>query len=257
MEGIRFIFWEVMKALSLAFLALLSAKAVAGLQPGTSPFLRRWLRTVKAALFTVILILAVLGAWIVGHNLAAEVYYLTSQSNLENGQYQKAYVNAVRAVQMQPGVLRYWRPLAASKVDFSQFQSLLDDLPAFQALSGGQLDEQDAYRFATCYFFLGQYEQALTITQRVIANNPEFAGPYVLQGMAYITLKKYPEAEQSFLTLLRVVPSHEVAVEELAHTYYLAGERAHALAILDEAATRPFTSEARKRFEALKGLYGQ
>lgn len=240
--------------LSLVFLALLAAKGVGSLQAQGSA---SRLATVRGLLYAAILALVTLGARAVGYDLAAEVYNWASRDNLAYSQIPKAYDNASRAVELRPGVLRYWRVLAATKFVQQQFAAVLDDLPAFQSLSGGGLDEEDTYRFATCYFFLGEYNKVLPLTHRLIRENRFYAAPYVLQGMAFTAMKRYPEAERSFLDVLQIFPSQEMAVEGLAHVYFLAGNRRGTQGVLNETAKYPFPPEARKRFEALKRLYAQ
>ena len=273
METSRFIFWLVMKTLSLAFLGLVTAKAVAGLRPedptrdrgtlyagvilGPTFLVARPLQWIRGILYAGILILVILGARSLGFDAAAEVYASASSKNLEHGQLDKAYNNALRAVEMRPKVLRYWRLLAATKLAFHQCDSLLRDQPAFEALSGGGLKDEDGYTFAACHFFLGDYEKAITLTQQSIKRNRIYAPPYVLQGAAYTAQQKYREAEQDFLHVLQLFPTHQLAVEGLAHTYFLAGNRVGAVGVLDETKKYPFSPQARQRFEALKALYAQ
>jgi tetratricopeptide (TPR) repeat protein len=248
-EPIRFVFWEAVKIVALAFLGLLASKAVASLS------LRRvW---IKPALYALILGLAAGGAWYAGGDIAAEVYLWGCDSNLGRGELAKAYSNALRAVALRPGGLHYWRSLVESKMRLHQFESALDDEATLRALSGGNLDEVDEYQFTLCSYFLGQYDQVIAATLRLNRQNPSYAAPYVLQGLAYIAEKKYQEAEQSFLAVLQIFPSHQSAVEGLARAYFLAGDRQRALSTLDETAKYPFPPLARQRFEALKGLYGQ
>jgi tetratricopeptide (TPR) repeat protein len=256
-ETIRFIFWLVMKTLGLAFVGLLTAKAIAGLRseyPSGDSRLWRWSRGV---LYGAALVLVILGARSLGFDAAAEVYASASGKNLEHAQLDKAYNNALRAVQMRPKVLRYWRQLAASKLALHQCDSLLLDRPAFEALSGGGLADEDGYPFAACHFFLGDYDKAILLTQQSVERNQIFAPPYVLQGAAYTAQRKYREAEKDFLHVLQLFPTHQLAVEGLAHTYYLAGNRVGAVGVLNETKQYPFSPQARQRFEALKALYAQ
>jgi tetratricopeptide (TPR) repeat protein len=248
-EIIRFIFWEAVKIIGLVFLGLVSTQAVAGLA------LRKvWL---KPALYALILALAGLGAWYAGNDVAAEVYMWSSDSNLTHGDLDKAYSNAILAVTLRPNNLSYWRALRQTKMRLKQLQSVLDDEPAFRALSRGDLDEVDEYQFALCSLFLGQNDQVVATTLRLIRQNPSYAAPYVLQGLAYTAEKKYPEAQQSFLGALQILPNDQAAVEGLARAYFLGGNRQQALATLDETAKFPFPPPVRERFEALKGLYDQ
>jgi tetratricopeptide (TPR) repeat protein len=256
-EAFRFIFWEAMKVLGLAFLALLAAKTVAGMPIGESGNKVKPLGLLKAACYAAILALVLLGAWNVGYDVAAESYLWASQDNLEGKQFKKAYVNALRAVEIRPGNLEHWRALVTAKIYLHQFASALDDTPVLQSLNGGDLDEADAYRLAVCSLLRAQYVQVITMTQRLIRQNPLYAAPYVLQGMAYTAQKQYPEAERSFQQALRIFPNHQAALEGLAHVYFLAGYRSQALTVLEETAKRPFSPEVRKRFEALKALYAQ
>ena len=249
MELIRFIFWEAAKVLGLVFLGLVSAKAVAALTVR-----KAW---IKPALYALILALAGLGAWYAGNDVAAEVYMWSCDSNLAHGDLVKAYSNALQAVSLRPNNLSYWHALMQTKMRLNQLQSVLDDEPAVRALSNGNLDEEDEYQFALCAFFLGQYDKVVATTLRLIRQNPSYAAPYVLQGLAYTAEKKYPEAQQSFLAVLQIFPNNQAAVEGLARAYYLGGDRQRALAVLDETAKFPFPPPVRQRFEALKGLYDQ
>jgi thioredoxin-like negative regulator of GroEL len=73
--------------------------------------------------------------------------------------------------------------------------------------------------------------------------------------MTYIAGKRYSDAERTFLDVLQMYPSQEGAVEGLAHLYFLWGNPARALAVLDQTPRFPFDPDARKRFEQLKALY--
>jgi tetratricopeptide (TPR) repeat protein len=246
---IRFVFWEAVKVLALVVLGLVSSKGVAGLS------LRKvW---IKPALYGLILALAVMGAWEIGNDVAAEVYLWSANSNLSHGDVTKAYANAQQAVKVRPNNLSYWRALIATKIRMDQLQSVMDDEPAVLALSGGELDEVDEYQFALCAYFLGQYDKVVATTLRLIRQNPSYAAPYVLQGLAYTAERKYPEAQQSYLAVLQIFPANQAAVEGLARSYYLGGERQQALAVLNATAQYPFAPPVRQRFEALKGLYDQ
>lgn len=249
MEVIRFIFWEAVKVLGLALLGLVCAKVVAGLEVR-----KGW---IKPAFYALILALAGLGAWYAGNDVAAEVYMWSSDSELAHGDLVKAYGNAFRAVSLRPGNLSYWHSLMRCKMRLHQLQSALDDEPAVRALSGGNSDEGDEYQFALCWFFLGHYDRVLEITQRLTRQNPAYAAPQVLQGMAYTGERKYPEAEQSYLAVLRFFPTNQAAVEGLARAYYLGGNRRGAIQVLEETENFPFPADSRQRFEALKGLYEQ
>ena len=249
MEIIRFVFWEAVKVLALVFLGLFSAKSVAAVTVR-----KGW---IKPALYALILALAGVGAWEAGNDVAAEVYMWSGNSNLSRGDLAKAYSNAMQAVQLRPGNLTYWRALMQTKMRMQQLQSMVDDEPAMRVLSNGNLDEVDDYQFALCSFFLGQHDKVVATTLRLIRQNPSYAAPYVLQGLAYTAEKRYPEAQQSFIAVLQIFPSNQAAVEGLARAYYLAGDRQQALAVLDETVKFPFPPPIRQRFEALKGLYDQ
>jgi tetratricopeptide (TPR) repeat protein len=248
-EIIRFSFWEGVKIIGLVFLGLVSTKAVTGLAVRG-----RWL---KPVLYSVILGLVGVGAWYAGNDLAAEVYMWSADSSLARGDLDKGYANALAAVHMRPNHLSYWRSLIQSKIQMRQLQSVVDDEPAVRALSSGDMDEVDEYQFALCSFFLGQYDQVVAVTLRLIRQNPSYAAPYVLQGLAYTAEKKYLEAQQSYLAVLQIFPNNQAAVEGLARAYYLDGNRQQALAILNDTAKFPFPPPLRQRFEALKGLYDQ
>jgi tetratricopeptide (TPR) repeat protein len=248
-EPIRFIFWEGVKILGLVLLGLVSAKALAGLVVR-----KPW---IKPALYALLLALVGLGAWEAGNDVAAEVYLWTANSNLNHGDLSKAYSNAVQAVNLRPNNLSYWHALIRTKMRLQQLQSAMDDQPAMLALSNNDLDEVDEYQFALCLYGLGQNDEVVASTLRLIRQNPSYAAPYVLQGLAYTAEKRYPEAQQSFLAVLQIFPSNQTAVEGLARAFYLAGDHEQARAVLDATQKVQFLPAARHRFEALKGLYDQ
>jgi tetratricopeptide (TPR) repeat protein len=253
---IRFIFWEVLKTVALILLALLSAKAIGGLRTGATDTTQR-LRIMRGLLYFVLLALVAVGALGIGDDVAAELYFRASGSNLDRSQVAQAYNNALSAVRLRPSVLRYWQMLATTKLRQGQFESLVEDQPALQALSHGRLEESDAMRCALARFFLGQYAQVIPLTQELIRNNRLYAAPYVLQGNTFLALKNYPEAERSFLEVLQIFPRQADAVEGLAHVHFVAGDTRRALAVLDETTRYSFPPEARKRFASLKALYAQ
>jgi tetratricopeptide (TPR) repeat protein len=257
MEVVRFIFWTGLRTLGLIFLGLVAAKAVTGLRVPAASNQRRRFRAVRGALYTLILFLVVLGARDVGIDVAAQNYAWTSGENLAQGQLAKAYANALRAVELRPGELRYWQMLARVKLALRQFASVVADMPAIQALSGGKLDEDDAYRLAVSYYSLAQYERAIPLTQQMIRENRMFAAAYVLQGYCYMAQKRFTEAQRTFLDVLQLFPTQQAAVEGLAHTHFVAGNTAAALDVLAQTDRFPFPPEARKRFAALKALYAQ
>jgi len=248
-EIIRFVFWEAVKVLGLVVLALVSSKGVAGLK-----LRQAW---IKPALFALIVALAGVGAWEAGNDVAAEVYLWSCNSNLAQGDLAKAYSNALQAVGVRPNSLGYWRALIRTKLRMNQLQSVMEDEPAVSALSHDDLDEVDEYQFALCAFFLGQYDKVVASTLQLIRQNPAYAAPYVLQGLAYTAERRYPEAQQSYLGVLQIFPDNQAAVEGLARAYYLGGERQRALAVLNDTAKYQFAPPVRQRFEALKGLYEQ
>src|ERR1700733_1945816 len=122
LEPFEFVFWEVLKAFALVVVALLTAKAVKSFLGSSRP----WAAS-RLLLYAAILTLVVLAAQTLGLDVAGEVYSWASQRNLDHRDYVLAYSNAVRAVDLRPGVLRYWQLLARSKFDLRQFDSVLRD----------------------------------------------------------------------------------------------------------------------------------
>jgi len=257
MEVARFIFWTALKTLSLVFLGLLAAKAVTGLRVPAAVGQGNRFGLVRGALYVLILLLVILGARDVGIDVAAQNYAWTSEKDLAQAQLAKAYANARRAVELRPGELRHWQMLARTKLAVHQFASLVVDMPTIQALSGGKLDEDDAYRFAASYYFLGQHDKVIPLTQQMIRDNRMYTAAYVLQGYCYMAQKKYPEAQRTFLQVLQIFPTQQSAVEGLAHVHFLMGNTTAALDVLGQTSRFPFPPEARRRFEALKAFYAQ
>jgi tetratricopeptide (TPR) repeat protein len=257
LEQVRFIFLELLKILGVAFASLLAAKAVASRKATEEHNLASTLARAKPGLYIIILALGGFGARNLGYDIAAEVYYWASLSDAQNSRPSKGYLNALQAVVLRPGIPRYWQALEAAKFNLGQWASVVDDMPAMQRPVGGHLDEADSYRFALCLFLLGRYDEALGITGRLIAQNRFYLPSYILQGDVLTAQRKYGEAQQAFFSALQILPTGQAAVEGLAHAYFLEGNRQQALKVLESTSKLPFSIEAHKRFEALKGLYGQ
>ena len=257
MEQVRFIFFELLKILGVAFTSLLAVKGVASLKAAEENTLANRLARAKPWLYAVILALVVFGAWNLGYDIAAEVYYWASLGDAQNSRPARGYLNSLQAVVLRPGVPRYWQSLESAKFSLGQWASVVDDRSALQRVVGQELDEVDSYRVAVCLFFLGRYDEALRITERLVAQNAFYLPPYILQGHVLLAQRKFGDAQQAFLSALRVLPTDQGAVEGLAHAYFLEGNRQQALKVLEDTSKFPFSIEAQKRFEALKGLYGQ
>jgi len=256
MDNISFIFWEVIKGVGLAFLGLVAAKALARLGRAGQGKDRK-LTVLRGALYALILILVGLGARVLGQNWAAAIYFWAGEGNLARAQVLKGCENAQRAVDLRPKELRYWRLLEQAKILKGDYASVLRDEGAIRSLSGGSLAEEDAIRLVVCYYALGQYDQVVVLTERMIRQNHFYLPPYVLQASAYTAEKKYEEAEKRFLDALQILPTQVDAVNGLARAYYLAGQRGRALAVLEATEKYPFAPEARKHFEDLKAEYAR
>jgi tetratricopeptide (TPR) repeat protein len=273
MEPIRFFSWEIMKVLGVALLGLVGAKSIRalrssrkeGVQSGTArrdtagklktrPGIKN-LPWTLVALYSVLLALVSLGARGIGNEIAAEVYFMASRDNLAHSQPGKAYTNALRAVELRSAEVKYWQMLSTCKFALRQYESVLEDRHALESLEGGHLSEQDAMRFAFAYYSLARYDQAKALTRQLIRENRFYTAPYVLLGMTLMAQKNYAGAERVFLEVLQMNPTQEGAVEGLAHVYFLLGEPARALAVLNETAKFQFNPGARARFEQLKALY--
>jgi tetratricopeptide (TPR) repeat protein len=253
----KFILWTGLKTLGLIFLGLLAAKAISALRSASAPGRRDRLFVLRSALYLAVVLLVMLGANYLGRDVAAENYARASSGDLDRHQYAKAYENARRAVELRPDVLPYWEGLANAKFALRQYASVVADLPVFLALGRGQLAEDDGIRLATAYYLLAQYDKVPPLTQAMVAANRSHAAPYILEGYTYMAQRRYGDAEKIFLAVLQMFPTQQAAVEGLAHTHFLSGNRAAALAVLDQTSRFPFPPEARRRFEALKALYAQ
>ncbi len=254
MEFYQFIFWEATKALALIFLGLLAAKAVLMQRPSPG------IPTAGAARYALLGLLipgVACGAVILGNDIAAENYYWASGHDQDSGNREQAYSNALRAVNLRPGRLPYWQQLERTKFALRQYDSVLADTPALAALSAEQLGEEDRLRIADCYYNLGQPALAIAQTRAVIQHHPSYAFAYLLQGASLLSLRRYADAAQTFLAVLRMFPTFVPAVEGLAQAYFLGGSPQAAAQVLQETRHFHFTPQARHRFLELEKLYAQ
>lgn len=258
MDEIRFIVSEIFETLCLVFLGLLAVKAVGELRAlNPSPAAKIQFAAIRGVLYAVILALVVLGARGVGTDTSAGIHALVSEDDLRHSSLDNAYANALRAVDLRPGIIIYWKDLSASKFLQGQFISVLKDEPVLLALNGGKPDEDTTLRFAYCHYFLGQYDQVFPLTGQVIGDSRLNPAPYVLEGMTYMAQKKFAQAKQRFLDVLQFLPVQQAAVEGLAHAHFLMGDSGGALEVLNQTQNFSFPPEARQRFNALKAFYVQ
>jgi len=257
MDQVRFIFWELLKILGVSFISLLAVKSAAGLKPAAGNVLVSKLARARLWLNALILALVVFGAWNLGYDIAAEVYYRVALSDAQNSRPIKSYLNALQAVVLRPGVLRYWQALESAKFTLGQWQSIVDDGAALKRVAGQDLEEVDAYRLAVSLFFLGRDDEALRLVDGLIGQNRFFLPPYILKGHLLTAQRNYGEAERAFQAALEVLPTDQGAVEGLAHAYFLEGNRQQALKVLADTSKFNFNREAQSRFEALEGMYAQ
>ncbi len=247
----RFILIMGIKSLGLLFLAMLAAKSVGGLRGGGK-------RTVpiEIALYATVLSLVIWGAATLGYDLAAETYIRASARQAGRKNLDLALANAQRAVELRSRKLGYWQTLSGIKFAQKQYGSVIADALALRELAGGKLEEPDAYRLAVCHYLLGEFDQVHPLTQALTHDNPAYAAPQVLEGYTLVAERQYDQASRVFMGILRMYPNQQSAVEGLAHAQFLMGNRASALSVLEQTSEYAFSPEARRRFEALKGIYG-
>jgi tetratricopeptide (TPR) repeat protein len=248
MEFVRFLFIAGVKALGLLFLALLVIKAAAELKRP---------RALRAVFHAATWMLVILGALTLGYDVAAENFHRASARDVAAKDLDHALANVQRAIELRPGKLAYWQMLSGIKFAQKQYASALADEPVLRSLGGGKLEEADAYRLAVCHYLLGEYDRVHPLTQTLVRDNPAYAAPRVLEGYALLAERRFDESSRVFLEVLKTYPTQQSAVEGLAHAQYLSGNWSSALSVLDQTARYPFPPEARRRFEALKGLYGR
>lgn len=247
MNELQFTLAESLKALALLFLALVASKALAAARN----------RSVSAAGRALTVVLALWAARGLGVEISAGINNFAAAGALGRQDGARALAHALRAVTLMPGKLDYWENLERSKIALLQFESALKDESVLTALSGGELDEPDALLYAWCHYGVGDYDQALSRTRRLIQKNPYFSAPYDLEGRTYLAQKHYGQAEKTYLSVLQMFPNDAQAVEGLAHAYYLSGNAAGAEAVLGQTSQYSFPPEARRRFEDLKRFYAR
>lgn len=254
-ETLRFFLVQGVGVLALIVLALVSVKgflAFSGVRPGKSSL--RWVRWFGVA---VTLSLAVWGAYGIGRNVAAEVSFLSGLYRFRGEEREQAFENAVRAIQFQPGNIRYWKYLTSVKMSMHQFSSALEDRPVYLKLGRGSIEVEDRYRFASCHYFLEDYELAVADLKSLAKEYPYFPAAQMLLGVTYTAQKNYRQAEEVLLALLQRFPSHQIAVEGLARVLYLQNRNEHAVRLLEQTRKVPFSPAVRKHFDELILLYGK
>src|SRR5579864_9430954 len=125
MDEIRFIFSETFETLCLVFLGLLAVKAVGGLRaPSPAHAAKTPFAAIRGVLYAALLFLVVLGARGVGTDTSAGIHALASEDDLRHSRVDSAYSNALRAVELRPGIIIYWNDLSAAKFRKGQFESV-------------------------------------------------------------------------------------------------------------------------------------
>jgi Predicted integral membrane protein len=84
-----------------------------------------------------------------------------------------------------------------------------------------------------CYYYTGDYANAIKKLQESIRMNPKFVLAHIWLGRTYQLKKMYPEAVIEYKKALEVSPDWPVALSQLGSVYGVSGNKAEAQKILD------------------------
>ena len=102
----------------------------------------------------------------------------------------------------------------------------------------------------------GNYDQAVELLKKVIAQAPGVTAPYINIAMAYVRLDKLAEAEEHLKTALGLVPDHPLASNEYGLLLRKSGRFAEAREIYENTLkTFPEYLPAHKNLGILCDLY--
>jgi Flp pilus assembly protein TadD len=147
------------------------------------------------------------------------VYYITDNSDLHLAlalnycfqlEWNNALMSARRAVLLKPddANARYW-------LGWIYFHGVQDNAAAMahlqEALRLKPADEEALHELAVVSVYRGQYENAVTLLQRVIRLKPNYAEAYWFLGITYLKTDDRTRAQQVYRTLQRI--DKELAAE--------------------------------------------
>ncbi|MGZ8557205.1 MAG: TPR end-of-group domain-containing protein [Chitinophagaceae bacterium] len=84
-----------------------------------------------------------------------------------------------------------------------------------------------------CYYYSGDYDQAIIKLQASLKINPKFGLAHLWLGRAYQQKKMYAQAIAGYKNTLQAIVDWPVALAAIGHVYGVSGEKAEAQKILD------------------------
>lgn len=84
-----------------------------------------------------------------------------------------------------------------------------------------------------CYYYTGDYDNAIKKLQESIRMNPKFMLAHIWLGRTYQVKKMYPEAVKEYKKALEVTPDWPVALSQIGNVYGVSGNKAEAQKILE------------------------
>ncbi|NOX90061.1 MAG: glycosyltransferase [Calditrichaeota bacterium] len=118
---------------------------------------------------------------------------------------------------------------ATNAQDFDQAKKL-----CFRVLTDNPLDEEALFYLSLAFYLNGEQAQALESAKKLFLRNPENASALNLTGQILMAEKRVAEAEQAFLTAMRIDPGFIDAKRNYADVLIEKGEYQPGIRILNE-----------------------
>ncbi len=115
--------------------------------------------------------------------------------------YQQAIDVYKAALKLAPGDKGLLTNLGLAYVKQEQYSAAVS---IFETLAHDSLNLQAREMLGTSLLFLGQYERALAVLIPLGEAEPDNPGPFYMQGIAFTRLKRTPEAQAAFTTMMKV-----------------------------------------------------
>lgn len=115
--------------------------------------------------------------------------------------YQQAIDVYKSALKFAPGDKGLLTNLGLAYVKREQYAAAAN---IFETLARDTANLRAREMLGTCLLFLGHYERALAVLIPLGTAEPDNPGPFYMQGIAFARLKRTPEAQAAFTTMMKV-----------------------------------------------------
>ncbi len=141
-----------------------------------------------------------------------EVFYERANALLKNNDWQDAYNDLDRAIELDSNNVKYHSKMADMQMANGSPDLAIDEYEKILQLNPGDLVAQN--RLAKIYYYQKAYQKSVNLLKKLIETNRTDPDAFFMLGMNYKEMKDTARAGSAFQTALQLKPDlHEAAIQ--------------------------------------------